>query len=99
MRTFYEKSHVCNFNTFKAIFMQPCILNLETAIKEMNKLATENSRKNGIIEKLKQETNALKNQLETSESNLRKSNKALKMKEKEIHDLKKESDKAKDDLA
>jgi chromosome segregation ATPase len=56
-------------------------------------------RKNGIIEKLKQETNALKNELETSESNLKKSNKAFKMKEKEIHDLKKESDKAKDDLA
>ena len=71
----------------------------EIAIKVRDKIESDNSRKNAIIEKLKQEKDEIKAELDSTVSESRKISKLLRAKDKEIHDVSKDNEKVKDDFA
>ena len=65
-------------------------------MKKLNKLSNEVTKKVTVIEKLKDENDALKKELESSGSTSKKNAKLLKEKDKELHDLRKENQTTKD---
>ena len=69
------------------------------AIKVRNKVESDNSRKDVIIKKLKHEKDELKTELDFTVSESKKTNKLLKVKDKETHDVRKDHERVKDDFA